>query len=95
MTIEHVLAVPAQTLRQNLSGWAPLLPGTALLVSLMKGIELGTHRRMSQVIAQVTFGPLRFTPLTLHPSCGSVGTDRAGSMQLVKVVPPPADEARD
>src|SRR5450631_4289364 len=36
-----VLAVPAQSLRQNLAGWATLLPPGALLVSLMKGIELG------------------------------------------------------
>jgi glycerol-3-phosphate dehydrogenase (NAD(P)+) len=48
-----VLAVPAQSLRQNLAGWATLLPPGALLVSLMKGIELGTCDRMSEVIAQV------------------------------------------
>jgi glycerol-3-phosphate dehydrogenase (NAD(P)+) len=49
-----VLAVPAQTLRVNLTAWLALLPADAALVSLMKGIELGTHQRMSQVIAQVT-----------------------------------------
>ena len=49
-----VLAVPAQTLRENLTAWLALLPGDAALVSLMKGIELHTHRRMSQVIAEVT-----------------------------------------
>ncbi len=49
-----VLAVPAQTLRQNLAGWQHLIPPGALLVSLMKGIELGTGDRMSQVIAEVT-----------------------------------------
>ena len=49
-----VLAVPAQTLRENLTAWLALLPREAALVSLMKGIELGTHLRMSQVIAQVT-----------------------------------------
>jgi glycerol-3-phosphate dehydrogenase (NAD(P)+) len=49
-----VLAVPAQTLRQNLAGWRELLPPGALLVSLMKGIELRTGYRMSQVIAEVT-----------------------------------------
>ncbi|MGH3406034.1 MAG: NAD(P)H-dependent glycerol-3-phosphate dehydrogenase [Streptosporangiaceae bacterium] len=49
-----VLAVPAQTLRSNLAGWTGLLPPTALLVSLMKGIELGTCQRMSEVIAEVT-----------------------------------------
>ncbi len=49
-----VLAVPAQTLRGNLSSWLPLLPPDAALVSLMKGIEHGTHQRMSEVIAEVT-----------------------------------------
>jgi len=49
-----VLALPAQTLRANLAAWAPLLPPDALLVSLMKGIELGTSRRMSEVVAEVT-----------------------------------------
>ena len=49
-----VLAVPSQTLRGNLEGWAPLLPPDAVLVSLMKGIELGTTKRMSEVVAEVT-----------------------------------------
>jgi glycerol-3-phosphate dehydrogenase (NAD(P)+) len=48
-----VFAVPAQTLRGNLTDWAPLLPSEAILVSLMKGVELGTHERMSEVIAEV------------------------------------------
>lgn len=48
-----VFAVPSQTLRENLAGWAPLLPAGAVLVSLMKGVELGTTLRMSQVIAEV------------------------------------------
>ena len=46
-------AVPAQTLRANLADWAPLIPSGALLVSLMKGIELGTRQRMSEVITEV------------------------------------------
>jgi glycerol-3-phosphate dehydrogenase (NAD(P)+) len=49
-----VLAVPAQTLRENLARWLALLPPEAALVSLMKGIEHGTHLRMSQVITEVT-----------------------------------------
>ena len=49
-----VLAVPSQSLRENLSAWAPLLPSRALLVSLMKGVELGTHLRMSELVAAVT-----------------------------------------
>ena len=46
-----VLAVPSQTLRENLAAWRHLLPVDALVVSLMKGVELGTLDRMSEVIA--------------------------------------------
>lgn len=49
-----VLAVPSQTLRGNLAEWAPVLPPRAALVSLMKGVELGTLDRMSEVIGEVT-----------------------------------------
>ncbi|MBI3216435.1 MAG: NAD(P)-dependent glycerol-3-phosphate dehydrogenase [Mycobacterium sp.] len=49
-----LLGVPAQSLRANLESWAPLLERNATLVSLAKGIELGTLLRMSQVIVQVT-----------------------------------------
>ncbi|MCW2701103.1 MAG: hypothetical protein JWQ45_2638 [Blastococcus sp.] len=49
-----VLAVPSQSLRENLAQWAPLLPPDATLLSLMKGIELGTTKRMSEVICEVT-----------------------------------------
>jgi glycerol-3-phosphate dehydrogenase (NAD(P)+) len=52
-----VLAIPSQTLRENLSNWRPMIPDNATLVSLMKGIELGTTMRMSQVIAEVTGFP--------------------------------------
>ena len=48
-----VLAVPSQKLRDNLEGWASLLPRDAAIVSLMKGVELGTTKRMSEVIAEV------------------------------------------
>ena len=48
-----VLAIPAQSLRANLAEWAvDLMPGS-ILVSLMKGIEIGTSMRMSEVIAEV------------------------------------------
>ncbi|MEV4638611.1 NAD(P)H-dependent glycerol-3-phosphate dehydrogenase [Actinoplanes sp. NPDC049548] len=46
------LAVPSQTLRGNLADWAGHLPPDATLVSLMKGIELGTTKRMSEVIIE-------------------------------------------
>lgn len=60
-----IFAVPAQRLRENLVGWTGLLPPGALLVSLMKGIELGTRRRMSEVIAEVTgAGPDRIAVIS-------------------------------
>ncbi|MCV7088972.1 NAD(P)H-dependent glycerol-3-phosphate dehydrogenase [Mycobacterium interjectum] len=49
-----LLGVPAQTMRGNLERWAPLVADGATLVSLAKGIELGTLMRMSQVIISVT-----------------------------------------
>lgn len=49
-----VFSVPSQTFRANLVEWAPYLGDSAPLVSLMKGVELGTLDRMSQVIADVT-----------------------------------------
>ena len=55
-----VLAVPSQTLRENLEQWAPVIDDHVLLLSLMKGVELGTTKRMSEVIAEVTgAGPER------------------------------------
>jgi glycerol-3-phosphate dehydrogenase (NAD(P)+) len=55
-----VLAVPSQSLRENLTAWRNLLPTDAVLVSLMKGVELGSLQRMSEVIADVTgAGPER------------------------------------
>jgi glycerol-3-phosphate dehydrogenase (NAD(P)+) len=60
-----VLAVPAQTLRGNLTAWRPLLPPEAALISLMKGIEHGTRERMSEVIAEVTgAGPDRIAVIS-------------------------------
>jgi glycerol-3-phosphate dehydrogenase (NAD(P)+) len=49
-----VLAVPSQTLRDNLAGWVDLIPSDAVLVSVMKGVELGSLKRMSEVIAEMT-----------------------------------------
>jgi glycerol-3-phosphate dehydrogenase (NAD(P)+) len=55
-----VLATPSQTLRDNLTAWAPFIEPDAVLVSLMKGVELGSLNRMSEVIHQVTgAGPER------------------------------------
>ena len=44
------LAVPAQSLRQNLQAIEPHLAKKAVLISLMKGVERDTMMRMSEVI---------------------------------------------
>ncbi|MGH3497217.1 MAG: NAD(P)H-dependent glycerol-3-phosphate dehydrogenase [Nocardioidaceae bacterium] len=49
-----ILAVPSQTLRTNLTDWAHHIPAGVPVVSLMKGVELGTGLRMSEVIAELT-----------------------------------------
>jgi glycerol-3-phosphate dehydrogenase (NAD(P)+) len=49
-----LIAIPAQMMRSNLEQWKGLLSDSATLVSLAKGIELGTLMRMSQVIVSVT-----------------------------------------
>jgi glycerol-3-phosphate dehydrogenase (NAD(P)+) len=48
-----VFAVPSQTFRENLKEWVDVIPRDAVMVSLMKGVELGTLERMSEVIAEV------------------------------------------
>lgn len=60
-----VLSVPSQTLRQNLAEWLPLLAPDTVLVSLMKGVELGSAMRMSEVIEDVAkVGPERVAVVT-------------------------------
>jgi glycerol-3-phosphate dehydrogenase (NAD(P)+) len=55
-----VLTVTAQTLRANLGAWTSVIGADTVLVSLMKGVELGTAMLMSEVIAEVAgAGPER------------------------------------
>ena len=46
------LSVPSQTLRDNLKILAPDLADGVIVVSLMKGVERGTGKRMSEIIAE-------------------------------------------
>ncbi|MBV8933406.1 MAG: NAD(P)-dependent glycerol-3-phosphate dehydrogenase [Kutzneria sp.] len=52
-----VLAVPSQSLRANLAAWREFLPTDVTLVSLAKGVELGTLKRMSEVVTEVAGVP--------------------------------------
>lgn len=52
-----VLAVPSQSLRHNLTAWRALIDPSSTLISLAKGVELGTLKRMSEVITEVMAVP--------------------------------------
>jgi len=52
-----VLAIPSQVVRANLAQWKPFIPSSAVIVSLIKGIEIGTTMRMSQVIEETLGTP--------------------------------------
>jgi glycerol-3-phosphate dehydrogenase (NAD(P)+) len=63
-----ILAVPSQTLRGNLADWVPRLPADTVLVSLMKGVELGTAKRMSEVIEEVAKVPAERVAVVTGPN---------------------------
>lgn len=49
----YVLAIPAQTLRSKLEEWRNEFAEDATLISTLKGIEVSTHFRMTEVIIDV------------------------------------------
>src|SRR4051812_9514181 len=63
-----VLAIPSSTLRDNLKSMLDYLEPDAVLVSLMKGIELGSSKRMSEVICEVTGHPLEQVAVVSGPN---------------------------
>jgi glycerol-3-phosphate dehydrogenase (NAD(P)+) len=48
-----VFALPSQTLRANLEQWRPHVADNPLFVSLAKGVELASLKRMSEVVRDV------------------------------------------
>ncbi len=47
-----ILAVPSPTMRQNISAVAPYVTKGMIVVSVSKGLETGSNKRMSQVITE-------------------------------------------
>ncbi|WP_223305249.1 NAD(P)H-dependent glycerol-3-phosphate dehydrogenase [Cellulomonas sp. B6] len=59
------VAIPSQRAREVLAPLADALPAHAVVVSLMKGVELDTDQRMSQVVAQsLAIDPARVAVLS-------------------------------
>ncbi len=54
-----VIAVPAESLRENLGHILAGVSPDAMLLSAIKGIEAGSGRRMSELIAEAGIGPAR------------------------------------
>lgn len=48
-----VLAIPSQSLRKNLVDWKNIFPKEVPIISTLKGVELGSHLRMTEVIQDV------------------------------------------
>lgn len=90
----YVLAIPAQQLRTMLAEWKPLVHPEALVVSTLKGIEISTQKRMSEIIEEmwgisrvgVITGPNLADELVLRQPAGAVAG--ASTQEL-------ADEIRD
>jgi glycerol-3-phosphate dehydrogenase (NAD(P)+) len=78
-----VFAIPAQTLRASLAAWAPLIPPGALLVSLLKGIELGTCKRMSEVIMDVLGVPASRVAVVSGPNLAREIAERQFAASVV------------
>ncbi len=54
MSSVTVLAIPAQKLREELIEWKPLMAEDATYISSLKGIEMSTLKRMTEVITEIT-----------------------------------------
>jgi glycerol-3-phosphate dehydrogenase (NAD(P)+) len=86
-----VLAVPSQSLRSNLSHW--LIPENAIVVSLAKGIELGSGLRMSEVIAEGGQIPLERIVVVTGPNLAREIAERQPSASVVASLSPTTAEA--
>jgi len=88
------VAVPSQRARETLTPFAELLEAHAVVVSLMKGVELETDRRMSQVLAEslnlpderiaVVSGPNLAREIAVHqPTATVVASTSIAAAELV------------
>ena len=78
-----VVAIPSQSLRENLENWQKIFPKNKPVISTLKGIELETYLRMTEVIEKVLTidsknlglitGPNLASELILRQPAGAVG----------------------
>ena len=88
----YVLSVPAQTLRDNLKNWKPMVDPSATYVSTLKGIEVSSLSRMTEIIHEemdteniaLITGPNLATELIMRQPAGAVAA--APTMLLAEKV---------
>jgi glycerol-3-phosphate dehydrogenase (NAD(P)+) len=78
-----VLAVPSQSLRHNLTAWRGLIDPAATLVSLAKGVELGTLKRMSEVVVEVLGVPLSQVAVVSGPNLAKEIADEQPTASVI------------
>lgn len=88
----YVLAIPAQQLRTTLAEWKPFFNSSSIIVSTLKGIEISTQMRMTEVIEDVLgphkiaiiTGPNLADELVLRQPAGAVAA--APTMELAELI---------
>ena len=88
----YVLSVPAQALRDNLKNWKPMVDPSATYVSTLKGIEVSSLSRMTEIIHEemdteniaLITGPNLATELIMRQPAGAVAA--APTMLLAEKV---------
>lgn len=88
----YVLAIPAQQLRTTLGEWKSLVNPDAVVISTLKGIEISTQMRMTEIIEEiwgskkiaVITGPNLADELVLRQPAGAVAA--AATQELSEFV---------
>lgn len=78
-----VIAVPSHALRARLGEWADVMPREAIFVSLIKGLELDTRMRASQVIREVLDVPYSHAVVLSGPNLALECADHMPSASVV------------
>ena len=88
----YILAIPAQQLRATLQEWKPFFKSDSTIVSTLKGIEISTQMRMTEVIEDVLgahkvaiiTGPNLADELVLRQPAGAVAA--APTIELADLI---------
>jgi len=90
-----VLAIPAQSLRENLRNWKVGFPKERPIISTLKGIEADSMSRMTEVIIEeldtdpayigLITGPNLAGELSLREPAGAVAASTSASIQMLMV----------